>query len=161
VELQWIRTDGVTRRDLTEIHDLLRRSDGFCWLDIPLWSDEAEQLLAKEFHFHPMALGDCRERNHIPRVHVYPNHVFIVVHAPEIGTGGHVHYLELDQFIGANYLVTVHGPLNPKVSLDTALRETRSAAERLEKGRLKSTSPVRPGVRDHLLDRPPRVRPGG
>ena len=28
------------------------------------------------------------------------DHVFIVVHAPEIGTGGHVHYLDLDQFVG-------------------------------------------------------------
>ena len=43
------------------------------------------------------------------------HHVFIVVHAPEIGAGGHVHYLELDQFVGENFLVTVHGPLSPKV----------------------------------------------
>jgi Mg2+ and Co2+ transporter CorA len=141
VELRWIDGDGMTRRDLTEIDDLLQRTDGFCWLDIPVWSDEAERLLANEFGFHPMALKDCRERNHIPRVHVYPNHTFIVVHAPEIGTGGHVHYLELDQFIGENYLVTVHGPLNPKVPLDAALRETRSVAERMEQGRLKPSSP--------------------
>jgi magnesium transporter len=141
VELRWIGGDGMTRRDLTEVRDLLQRTDGFCWLDIPLWSDEAEQLLAEEFGFHPMALQDCRDRSHIPRVHVYPNHIFIVVHAPEIGTGGHVHYLELDQFIGENYLVTVHGPLSPKVALDAALRETRSVAERMENGRLKPASP--------------------
>jgi hypothetical protein len=35
-----------------------------------------------------------------------------------------VHYLELDQFIGPNYLVTVHGPLNPAVDPELALRET-------------------------------------
>jgi magnesium transporter len=52
-----------------------------------------------------------------------------------------VHYLELDQFIGENFLVTVHGPLNPKVPLETALRETRSVQERLERGRLRPTSP--------------------
>ena len=28
---------------------------------------------------------------------------------------GHVHYLELDQFVGEHFLITVHGPLNPKV----------------------------------------------
>ena len=37
------------------------------------------------------------------RLHVYPDHVFTVVHAPEIGAGGHVHYLELDQFVGENF----------------------------------------------------------
>jgi Mg2+ and Co2+ transporter CorA len=63
------------------------------------------------------------------------------VHAPEIGTGGHVHYLELDQFVGENFLVTVHGPLNPKVSLESALRETNSVAARLDNGRLHPTSP--------------------
>jgi len=30
------------------------------------------------------------------------------VHAPEIGAGGHLHYLELDQFVGENFLATVH-----------------------------------------------------
>jgi Mg2+ and Co2+ transporter CorA len=72
---------------------------------------------------------------------VYPHHVFIVVHAPEIGAGGHVHYLELDQFVGDNFLVTVHGPVNPKVPLDSALRETSSVAARLDGGRLHPTSP--------------------
>ena len=36
-----------------------------------------------------------------------------------------MHYLELDQFIGERYLVTVHGPLNPVVPLEVALQETR------------------------------------
>ena len=88
-----------------------------------------------------MAVDDCRNRNHVPRVHVYPNHLFLVIHAPEIGTGGHVHYLELDQFIGEHFLVTVHGPLNPKVPLEAALRETRAVGDRLAQGRLHPTSP--------------------
>ena len=136
MELRWIDDEGATLRDLSELPDLLGRTDGFCWLDIPEWSDQAEQLLTHEFKFHPMAVADSRTRNHVPRVHVYADHLFLVIHAPEIGTGGHVHYLELDQFIGARFLVTVHGPLNPKVPIDAALRETQAVAERLERGRL-------------------------
>jgi magnesium transporter len=83
-----------------------------------------------------MAIEECRTRNQIPRMHVYPNHLFIVVHAPEIGTGGHVHYLELDQFVGERFLVRVHGPLNPKVPVEAALRETRAVADRMRRGRL-------------------------
>ena len=56
--------------------------------------------------------------------------MFIVIHAPEIGQAGHVHYLELDQFIGKRFLVTVHGPLNPVV-LD-AMQETRQVIARME-----------------------------
>jgi magnesium transporter len=141
MKLRWINSEDASIHDLSELPELRKRDDGFLWLDIPEWSDEAETLLAKEFHFHPMAIAESRNRNHIPRVHVYPDHVFIVVHAPEIGEGGHVHYLELDQFVGDNFLVTVHGPLNPKVPLESALRETTSVAARLDTGRLHPTSP--------------------
>jgi magnesium transporter len=141
MKLRWIEPNGVSNHELAELPDLRKRTDGFLWLDIPEWSDEAETLLANEFHFHPIALAESRNRNHIPRVHVYPHHVFIVVHAPEIGERGHVHYLELDQFVGENYLVTVHGPVNPKVPLEAALRETAGVAARMESGRLHPTSP--------------------
>jgi magnesium transporter len=141
MKLRWIDSGDVSTRDLTELPELLKRDTGFLWLDIPEWSDEAEELLAREFHFHSMAISESRNRNHIPRVHVYPHHVFIVVHAPEIGAGGHVHYLELDQFVGENFLVTVHGPISPKVPLESALRETNSVAARLDSGRLHPTSP--------------------
>jgi magnesium transporter len=145
MELRWISTTGVGNAvvetyPIQALHELMARSDGFLWLDIQTWSEEAERILLDEFGCHPMAVHDSRERNHVPRVHRYPNHMFIVIHAPEIGRGGHVHYLELDQFIGDRYLITIHGPLNPVVPLDVALRETRQVTERLESGRLRPTS---------------------
>ena len=139
--LRWINGDGVRVHEPSNLPALLHRPGGFAWLDVPLWSEDAERLLRDELHCHPLALKDCRERNHIPRVHRYPDRLFIVLHAPEIGRGGHVHYLELDQFIGQNFLVTVHGPLNPAVPLEAALRETQQVADRIESGRLTPTSP--------------------
>ena len=52
-----------------------------------------------------------------------------------------MHYLELDQFVGENFVVTVHGPINPKVPLEAALRETEAVAARMAVGRLRPTSP--------------------
>jgi len=141
MKLRWIDSNGVSDREVAELPVLRKRSDRFLWLDIPEWSGDAEAISANEFHFHPMAITESRNRNHVPRVHVYPHHLFIVVHAPEIGEGGHVHYLELDQFVGENFLVTVHGPLNPKVPLDAALRETNAVAARVDSGRLRPTFP--------------------
>ena len=141
MKLRWIDSKGVSNPELAELPALQKRTDGFLWLDIPEWSDDAEAILAKEFQFHPMAIAESKNRNHIPRVHVYPHHEFIVVHAPEIGAGGHVHYLELDQFVGEDFLVTVHGPLSPKVPLEAALRETDAVAIRMDSGRLHPTSP--------------------
>jgi len=141
MKLRWIDSEGVSVRELAELQALRKRSDGFLWLDIPEWSDAAESILADEFHFHPMAIAESKARNHVPRVHVYPDHFFIVVHTPEIGAGGHVHYLELDQFVGEHFLITVHGPISPKVPLEAALRETSLVGTRMESGRLRPTSP--------------------
>ena len=141
ITLRTISSAGVQTHDPSELPVLLGQSDGFLWLDIPVWSDGAERLLRDDLHCHPLAIKDSKERNHIPRVHVYPDRLFIVVHAPEIGRGGHVHYVELDQFIGQNFLVTIHGPLNPVVPIEAALRETRHVAERIHSGRLRPTSP--------------------
>ncbi len=140
IQLRWIDGDGVSTRALAELTELRGRRDGFLWLDIPAWSPEAEQLLV-DFGFHPMAIRDCRERNHVPRIHVYRDHLFVVVHAPEIGKAGHVHYLELDQFIGEDFLVTVHGPLSPAVSVTTAMQDTYQVVDRMAAGRLRPTSP--------------------
>jgi hypothetical protein len=73
---------------------------------------------------------------------VYDDHVFTVLHAPEIGPQGHVHYVELDQFIGPNYLVTVHGPLNPVVNPDVAVVDTRHVLERIVRDDLRPRTPM-------------------
>ena len=67
---------------------------------------------------------------------------------PNEGKHGHVHYIELDQFVGVRYLVTVHGPINPAVDPDVALRETRAVLERIQAGRLR---PVTPSQLSHAI----------
>jgi magnesium transporter len=59
----------------------------------------------------------------------------VVLHAAQPGAGGHVHYIELDQFIGERYLVTVHGPLNPAVDPAAATVEVDAVLSRLVSGR--------------------------
>ena len=66
MELCWISdAEGVSRRELAELPGLLERTDGFLWLDIPEWSEQAEDILANRFQFHAMAIDDCRNRNHV------------------------------------------------------------------------------------------------
>jgi magnesium transporter len=52
-----------------------------------------------------------------------------------------VHYVELDQFVGPNYLVTVHGPLNPAVAPEVAFQDTNAVVRRLEGKQLRIGSP--------------------
>jgi magnesium transporter len=140
MDVRLVTDAGAEAYPVEELEALLDRADGIVWVDIPYCDDEAVRVLSKVFEFHPRAVRDCVERNRVPKVHPYPDHVFVVLHNPELGQGGHVHYIELDQFIGPRYLVTVHGPVNPAVPAEVALRQTNSVLRRIESGRLRPGS---------------------
>jgi magnesium transporter len=133
--------DGVERHDVEELPLLLKRDDAIVWVDIPPDDPAAASVLSDVFGFHSIAVRDCVDRNHVSKFHVYADYVFTVLHAPEVGRRGHVHYVELDQFVGHNYLVTVHGPLNPAVDPAVAMLDTDAVRRRLERGVLVPASP--------------------
>jgi Mg2+ and Co2+ transporter CorA len=141
MDVRFVSDDGIQQHPVGDLERLLARDHGFVWVDIPSCDEEAARVLSEVFGFHPLAIQACIERNAVPKVRAYPDHIFVVQHAPELGTGGHVHYVELDQFIGARFVVTVHGPVNPAVPPDAAQRETRAVLGRIEAGRLRPRSP--------------------
>ncbi|HEX2372965.1 MAG TPA: magnesium transporter CorA family protein [Actinomycetota bacterium] len=137
MDVHLITDDGVEQCAPEDLPGLLERRPGVVWVDIPRVDAEAARVLAEVFRFHPLAIQDCENRNHVPKVHVYADHVFVALHSPELGKGGHVHHLELDQFVGPGYLVTVHGPLDPEVIPELAFRETGEVLKRIKAGRLR------------------------
>jgi magnesium transporter len=141
VDVRWVAAEGIEDHQVKDLKALLERDGGFTWVDIPSCDAEAVHVLTDVFGFHPLAVRACTERNHIPRVHTYPDHVMVVLNGAEPGAAGHVHLVELDQFIARRYLVTVHGPLGAGVPPEAALRDTRLALERLRAGRLRPASP--------------------
>ncbi|MET0693500.1 MAG: magnesium transporter CorA family protein [Propionibacteriaceae bacterium] len=132
---------GVERHDVADLPKLLTREDAVVWVDIGVCDEEAVQTLVEVFDFHRIAIRDCVERNHVSKLHIYPDYVFTVLHAPKVGLRGHVHYVELDQFIGHNYLITVHGPLNPAVDPQEAFIDTAGVLRRIEEKHLHISSP--------------------
>jgi magnesium transporter len=142
VDVRFIAGSTVETHPVAALPELLQREDGITWVDIPECGNEAVQVLSEVFGFHPLAVRSCTERNRVPKVHGYPDHFYFVLHAPELGQAGHVHYVELDQFVGTNFLVTVHGPLNPLVDPAVAVRQTESVLHRIEAGRLKPATPA-------------------
>jgi magnesium transporter len=140
MDIRWIGPDGVKRCDWADM-EALQAGDGFMWIDLPTADEETVALLAERFGFHQLAAQDILERSHLPKIHAYADHLFVVLHAPETGVAGHVHLVELDQFIGRRYIVTTHGPLGVGVAVETALIDTAHALERLEQDRLRTATP--------------------
>jgi magnesium transporter len=118
-----------------------KRSDGFLWVDFPACDEATAELLIDEFGFHPQAVATCRRRIHLPTFHGYQDHWFLVVHRPLLGAAGHVHLLQIEFFIGPDYLVTLHGPYNPEIDAAAVGRDTAMARDRLDAGRFLPASP--------------------
>ena len=137
--MRLITADGVSRCRPDEIEALLAGPD-LVWIDVRYWDAETAEFLAARLHLHRQALHDCAVRNPVPKVHAYPDQTFVVLHAPEPGPRGHVHTVELDQFVGPNWLLTAHGPMSPSVPLDAAYVETDAVLRHLQDGRLRPTS---------------------
>jgi Mg2+ and Co2+ transporter CorA len=139
MEVMLVTPDGAECHSPDELDTLLveaKSGRGVLWVDVPLWDDDAAAQLTTRFGIHPRAAEDCAKRNPVPKVHLYSDHLFVVLHAPERGARGHVHYVEIDQFVGPGWLITVHGPLNPKVAPEAAAVETAAVARRVDSGRL-------------------------
>ena len=126
--------DGAVERHGTDdLPRLLKDPDAVIWVDIPVCDKVAAEVLLAIFGFDRIAVRECVERNHVSKLHVYDDHVFTVLHTPHMGKRGHVHYVELDQFVGRNFFVTVHGPLNPAVKPEVAFVDTDAVLARIEK----------------------------
>lgn len=133
------RAEVVAPEDLATV---LQAPDALVWVDMPTCDEAAVDVLRDVFRFHPAAIWECRQRQRMPKGHAYSDHLFVALHAPHVGEHGHVHYVELDQFVGLRYLVTVHGPTNPAVPAHVPLRDTTVVWDRIVEGRFHPTSPM-------------------
>ena len=141
MDARWISSSGIEACDWADVPSLLERDDGFVWVDVASCDEEKAQALAERFGFHALAVRDVLERSHLPKIHAYPDHLFVVLHAPQSGEAGHVHLVELDQFIGRRYLVTIHGPVAEEVPMEVVVKDTKHVLERLESGRAQAATP--------------------
>jgi magnesium/cobalt transport protein CorA len=124
----------VSAARLDDVPDLRSRADGFVWLDVPRPSREALEVLRNLLDLHPLAVGECLERIPLPKVHVYPDHAFIVLNGLERGSDDQLHLLPLKQFVGLGLLVTVRGPVHDAVAAEATEREVRTVLSRMENG---------------------------
>jgi Mg2+ and Co2+ transporter CorA len=139
--VRWVSTSGYEDRTWSDINDLRGRTDGFLWIDVTGCDETLADDLSNSFGFHALAMRDVLDRSHLPKIHAYPDHLFVILHAPEAGESGHVHLIETDQFVGRDYLITTHGPFGQGVSADSATRETDQILTRMADGRLRPGTP--------------------
>ncbi|MDR0352932.1 MAG: magnesium transporter CorA family protein [Opitutaceae bacterium] len=79
------------------------------WVDLIAPStEEIQQVLGNAFQFHPLAIEDCVSDAPFPKIEPYGSYVHLVMHAVDYTQVDAFMTIELDFFLGKNFLVTVH-----------------------------------------------------
>ncbi|MBE7551417.1 MAG: magnesium/cobalt transporter CorA [Anaerolineales bacterium] len=133
-----------------QMAEVLQNPEGLLWVSLEQpTEEELRAVLQDVFHFHPLAIEDCSNDGYqAPKVDVFGSYLFIIVHAlqPEFPLD-HLDTIELNCFLGPNYLVTSH--------LAAKMAPVQAVWERLER----DTRPLENGpdflcytILDRLVD---------
>ena len=84
--------------------------ENLTWICIENASFEDIQKIEKKFKFHHLDLEDCLEENQRSKIDKYPDYNFIILHLPRFKGRGkkYISSLELNIFVGEDYLITLH-----------------------------------------------------
>lgn len=103
--------DGQLRFGLNteDISAAIQDAGCMLWVDlVDEPSEKCEKILTETFGFHPLAVDDALEESHSPKVDDWGDYLYLVLHGilydPNMGEP--LSTLELDIFLGKNYLVT-------------------------------------------------------
>lgn len=107
--------DGVKVRQnipSTEWKEYIDSGKGLLWVDMDNPTEAEVDLLADVFDFHSLSIEDCIFPVDRPKVDDYENYLFIIFHGMNVKgaleSADDLEILELNIYIGANYVVTFH-----------------------------------------------------
>lgn len=108
----------------------LAARDCTLWVDLEAPGCDEAEVLSTIFGFHPLAIEDALGHVEHPKLDDYGEYLYVVAHGLALDpqrAEDELHILELDLFLGANYLVTFHHePLHCIASLwERAQRDER------------------------------------
>jgi magnesium transporter len=122
--------EGYTVAHLPE---LLRDESLIIWVDMDKPKEEVDdRVLLDVFKFHPLSVEDCRADRHHPKVEEFPEYLYFILHGVTAKTDSeHFNTIELDGFLGRNFVVTYHHEMFRSINhVKESLRSTPSACQR-------------------------------
>jgi magnesium transporter len=108
-------------------------AEGLRWVKIEHPTAVEQAWLEEHFDFHALDFEDVLSRNQRPKIDVYDDYLFIVLHFPVFDSAaGRLGAGELDLFVGPGYLVSIpNQPLQPVEYLFERCRQKEELREQL------------------------------
>jgi len=136
IRILYRHRSGTIVTDLApnQLASAIRDSQARVWIDmLTPTAEESEMVLVQLYHFHPLAIEDAINDVHVPKVDDYSSYLYMVFHT--VGLGDErmdVHTDEIDVFLGANYLITLHD--EPRSSIEALWQTERHQQNGLARG---------------------------
>src|SRR5688572_16798729 len=114
----YIHRDGHTERVQSLERAWLNPAAGtYVWVDLAAPSLPETLILSDTFAFHPLSVEDARAELHYPKIEAYDGYLYVILHGIDFHTGdkGFATH-DVDFFVGATYLVTVHDGHSTSIS---------------------------------------------
>lgn len=116
VVLRWIRENGPLETGGLEDLDSAMAAD-WVWVDVHEPDAVVVERLRDVFELHPLAVEDVQHHQVRAKLDIYPTGVFMTWLTPQQRAGDGLAVQELDVFIGAKYLITLHEDLNEVIGM--------------------------------------------
>lgn len=98
--------EGIT---VSQLPELLDDPSIVIWVDMESPTENDERVLLDIFKFHPLTVEDCHENRHYPKIEEFPGYLYFIVHGVRADTSpDRFNTIELDGFLGPNYVITYH-----------------------------------------------------
>jgi magnesium transporter len=107
VQIAIFNAKGLTILNNADINTVQPELDDTIWIDVHRPTPETMRVLQDKYHFHPLAVEDTLNQHQRPKVEEYDGYLFIITNHV-VFKDRHLTFLELDIFLGKNYIVTVH-----------------------------------------------------
>src|SRR5438045_5711902 len=93
--------------DPARVHELIVEEGARVWVDVEDPTDDELELIGKEFGLHPLSVEDTKNRGQRPKVEVFPNYFFLVVHSLRLDGDDSLQDGEIHVFAGHRYMLTL------------------------------------------------------
>lgn len=106
------------------------------WVDVESPTQEEVRALMEEFDIHPLAADELLEPTLRPKVDLYPNFIYLILHFSLIShkhEGGNDQ--EVDFIVGKNFLITTHYGLIDPLNEFSKIFEVNSILEKSDMGK--------------------------
>jgi magnesium transporter len=102
------------------------------WVDLDHPTPQESRILVDTFKFHELAVEDAISEIHHPKVESYGDYLYVILHGIDFKAREHCFQTQdVDFFLGANYLVTVHPGVSRSIGKvgDVCTRNSRVLGE--------------------------------